>query len=330
MEVIKVSPRGYCYGVVDAMEIARKAARDPSTPRPIHIVGLIVHNRLAVEELTNLGILTLDGPDRAAILEQVNAGTVIFTAHGVSPLVQERARARGLHVIDATCPDVTRTHDLVRAWVAQGYKVLYIGKKGHPEPEGVVGEAPESVYLIETAADLAAIPTAFASAARLAVTTQTTLSQWDTRELIALIRARYPDVVVQSEICRATQDRQEAVARMAVGADLTIVVGDPRSNNTNRLVQVAEEIAHSHAVRIESVADLTPAMLVGKRRIAVTAGASTPSHITRAVIKFVEDFGRERGSAVSATGPLPGPDAMGGSTPPTPDAEDAPPASSRD
>ena len=323
MDVIKVSPRGYCYGVVDAMEIARKAARDPSTPRPIHIVGLIVHNRLAVEELTNLGIITLDGPDRAAILEQVTAGTVIFTAHGVSPLVKQRARERGLHVIDATCPDVTKTHDLVRAWVARDYKVLYIGKKGHPEPEGVVGEAPESVYLIENEADLAAIPPAFATAERLAVTTQTTLSQWDTQQLIQLIRERYPRAVVQSEICRATQDRQEAVARMAADADLTIVVGDPRSNNTNRLVQVAEEIAHSHAVRIESLADLDPDLLVGKQRIAVTAGASTPSHITRAVIKFVEDFGRGQGTAVSATGPLGGPATLDGTG-------DARPASSRD
>jgi 4-hydroxy-3-methylbut-2-enyl diphosphate reductase len=330
MEVIKVSPRGYCYGVVDAMEIARKAARDPLTPRPIHIVGLIVHNRLAVEELTKLGIITLDGPDRVAILEQVTSGTVVFTAHGVSPLVKERARERGLHVIDATCPDVTKTHDLVRAWVAQDYKVLYIGKKGHPEPEGVVGEAPQSVHLVETAGDLACIPPEYSNAERLAVTTQTTLSQWDTRELIELIRARYPHVVVQSEICRATQDRQEAVARMAVGADLTIVVGDPRSNNTNRLVQVAEEIAHSHAVRIDSVADLRPEMLAGHKRIAVTAGASTPSHITRAVIKAVEVFGREQVSAVIATGPLGGPARTGDVTSPTYGAQAAKPDTSAD
>jgi 4-hydroxy-3-methylbut-2-enyl diphosphate reductase len=290
MEVIKVSPRGYCYGVVDAMEIARKAARDPSTPRPIYIVGLIVHNRFAVEELTTLGVTTLDGPDRASILEQVPTGTVIFTAHGVSPLVKERARERGLHVIDATCPDVTKTHDLVRDWVARGYKVLYIGKRGHPEPEGVIGEASESVWLLETEADLDAIPPAFANAERLALTTQTTLSQWDTQRLIARTRERFPRIEVHNEICRATQDRQEAVARQAQGADLTIVVGDPRSNNTNRLVQVAEEIAGSPAIRVERLDDLKPEMLAGKRRVAVTSGASTPSPLTREVIRFVEAF----------------------------------------
>jgi 4-hydroxy-3-methylbut-2-enyl diphosphate reductase len=290
MEVIVVRPRGYCYGVVDAMELARKAAKDPNLPRPIYIIGLIVHNRFAVQELTDLGITTLDGPDRATILAQVTEGTVIFTAHGVSPVVQQRARERGLHVIDATCPDVTKTHVLVRDWVARGYKVLYIGKKGHPEPEGVIGVAPEDVYLVETEADLAAVPESFAAADRLALTNQTTLSQWDTRHLIELARQRFPHIEVQNEICMATQVRQEAVATMAKGADVTIVVGDPRSNNTNRLAQVAEEIAGSPAVRVERLSDLRPEMLAGKRRVAITSGASTPSQITREVIRFVERY----------------------------------------
>jgi 4-hydroxy-3-methylbut-2-enyl diphosphate reductase len=291
MDVIKVTPRGYCYGVVDAMELARKAAKDPAVPRPIYIIGLIVHNRFAVDELTSLGVTTLDSADRAAMIEQVSEGTVIFTAHGVSPLVKQRARERGLHVIDATCPDVTKTHDLVRDLVARDYLILYIGKKGHPEPEGVIGEAPENVYLVENEADLAAIPERFAGAERLAVTTQTTLSQWDTAALIEAIQARFPRVEVYNEICRATQVRQEAVARMAVGADLTIVVGDPRSNNTNRLVQVAEERAHSPAIRVESLDDLTPELLEGKKRVAITSGASTPSQLTRQVIQYVEAFG---------------------------------------
>jgi 4-hydroxy-3-methylbut-2-en-1-yl diphosphate reductase len=291
MDVIKVSPRGYCYGVVDAMEIARKAAKDTTLPRPIYIIGLIVHNRFAVDELTNLGVVTLDGPDRASILEHVREGTVIFTAHGVSPLVKRRAAERGLHVIDATCPDVTKTHDIVRRLTAQGYQILYIGKKGHPEPEGVVGEAPHAVHLIEREADLDTLPESVGTAERLAVTNQTTLSQWDTLELIEAIRRRFPRVEIYNEICKATQLRQEAIARMAQGADLTIVVGDPRSNNTNRLVQVAQEKASSPAIRIESLSDLKPEMLAGKRRVAITSGASTPSPLTREIIRFVESFG---------------------------------------
>lgn len=291
IDVVKVTPRGYCYGVVDAMQIAREAAKDPTLPRPIYIIGQIVHNRFAVEELTGLGVVTLDGPDRATILEQVTTGTAIFTAHGVSPLVKQRARERGLHVIDATCPDVTKTHTLVTEYAARGYEIIYIGKKGHPEPEGVIGEAPEHIFLVETTADVDALPERVLQAERLMVTNQTTLSQWDTADLIAYIRSRRPDVEVHNEICLATQVRQEAVARMAVGADLTIVVGDPRSNNTNRLAQVAEEKAGSPAIRIESLADLTPEMLAGKKRVAVTSGASTPSQLTREVIRYVESFG---------------------------------------
>ena len=273
------------------MKLARQAAKDPSLPRPLYIIGLIVHNRFAVQELSELGITTLDGPDRASILEQVTEGTVIFTAHGVSPRVKQRALERGLHVLDATCPDVTRTHDLVKEFTARGYKTIYIGKKGHPEPEGVIGEAPESVYLVETAADLDSLPASLATYPRVLVTTQTTLSQWDTARLTEQIRERYPQVEVYNEICMATQLRQEAVAKMARGADLTIVVGDPRSNNTARLVQVAQELADSPAIRIEGLSDLRPEVLSGKKRVAITSGTSTPTLLTRQVIEFVESFG---------------------------------------
>ena len=290
MEVIKISPRGYCYGVVDALQIVRQTAKDPNVPRPIYIIGQIVHNRHAIEELTRLGVITLDGPDRASILEQVSAGTVIFTAHGVSPLVKRRARERGLNCIDATCPDVTVTHDLVRNLVEQGYYILYIGKKGHPEPEGVLGEVPGHISLIEDEADVDALQLTPAQAVKLAVSTQTTLSQWDTRRVIEYIKARYPQVEVHIDICVATQTRQEAVVAQAKEADLTVVVGDPRSNNTNRLVQVSEELAGVPAVRIEDISQLKPEWLQGKKRIAVTAGASTPSQLTREVIRYLEQY----------------------------------------
>ena len=290
MEVIRISPRGYCYGVVDALNIARQAARDPATPRPIYIIGQIVHNRHAIEELSALGVTTLDGPDRATILEQVQQGTVIFTAHGVAPLVKQRARERGLHCIDATCPDVTVTHDLVHALVDKGYYILYIGKKGHPEPEGVMGEVPGHISLVENETDVDALNLAPEQAQKLAVATQTTLSQWDTRRLVQYIKAHYPTAEVHIEICAATQTRQEAVVAQAKDADLTIVVGDPRSNNTNRLVQVSEELADVPAVRIEDLSQLDTGWLKGKQRVAVTAGASTPSQITRAVIRFLETY----------------------------------------
>ena len=290
MEVIKISPRGYCYGVVDALQIARQVAKDPAHPRPIYILGQIVHNRHAIEELTDLGIVTLDGPDRASILEQVSSGTVIFTAHGVSPLVKSRARERGLHCIDATCPDVMVTHDLVQDLVTKGYYILYIGKKGHPEPEGVLGEVPGHISLVESEADVNALALTPEQERKIAVSTQTTLSQWDTRRVIEYIKRRYPQAEVHIDICKATQTRQEAVVAQAKGADLTVVVGDPRSNNTNRLVQVSEELAGVPAVRIEDLTQLRTEWLKGKKRIAVTAGASTPSQLTREVIRFIEQY----------------------------------------
>jgi 4-hydroxy-3-methylbut-2-enyl diphosphate reductase len=290
MEVIKISPRGYCYGVVDALKIVRQAAKDPTLPRPIHIIGQIIHNRHAIEELASMDMVMLDGPDRLTILEQVKEGTVIFTAHGVSPQVKQQAQTRGLHCIDATCPDVTVTHDLVRKLMARGYYILYIGKKGHPEPEGVMGEIPEHISLIETEADVDALTLTTEQIQKIAVSTQTTLSWWDTHRVIQYIKERYPHAEVHIDICNATQTRQEAVVKQAKGADLTIVVGDPRSNNTNRLVQVSEELAGVPAVRIEDLSQLKVEWLKGKKRVAVTAGASTPSQLTRAVIRYLEEY----------------------------------------
>jgi 4-hydroxy-3-methylbut-2-enyl diphosphate reductase len=185
---------------------------------------------------------------------------------------------------------VTVTHDLVRDLVAKGYYILYIGKKGHPEPEGVMGEIPGHVSLVETEADVDELVLTPSQEENLAVSTQTTLSKWDTQRVIQRIKTRYPHAEIHIDICAATQSRQEAVAEQARGADLTIVVGDPRSNNTNRLVQVSEELAGVPAIRIENLAQLQTAWLKGKKRIAVTSGTSTPSRLTREVVQYLEQY----------------------------------------
>lgn len=287
MEVTKINPRGYCYGVVDAMVLAKQAADDPSLPRPIYILGMIVHNQHVVEAFDREGIVTLDGPDRLTLLEQVTSGTVIFTAHGVSPEVKRRAAERGLHVIDATCPDVTKTHDLILDKVTQGYDIVYIGRKGHPEPEGAVGVAPSRVHLVENLHDVAFLAI---SNENIVVTNQTTMSQWDTAELMNAVKDKYPSAEIHNEICMATQLRQQAVADQAKDADLCIVVGDPRSNNSNRLAQVSQEIAGTQAYRIADVTELQREWLTGVRKVAVTAGASTPTAITNEVIHYLEQY----------------------------------------
>ncbi|HXT35677.1 MAG TPA: 4-hydroxy-3-methylbut-2-enyl diphosphate reductase [Chloroflexota bacterium] len=287
MRVLKISPRGYCYGVVDAIQMAKRVARDPAVPRPIYVLGQIVHNRHAVDGLRDLGIITLDGPDRMVLLDQITIGTVIFTAHGVSPAVKAAARTKGLNCVDATCPDVTRTHDLVLDLVAKGYEIIYVGKRGHPEPEGVIGEAPEHVHLVET---LAEVDMLNVETPRLAITTQTTLSQWDTQAIIDRVKLRYPHVQVHNDICHATQERQNAATTQVEEADLVVVVGDERSNNSKRLVHVVREIAGRRAVLVDDVEHLSPELLQGVGTVAVTSGSSTPSEITRAVIQYLEHF----------------------------------------
>ncbi|MFJ6203904.1 4-hydroxy-3-methylbut-2-enyl diphosphate reductase [Bacillus pumilus] len=287
MNVIKISPRGYCYGVVDAMVIAKNAALDKNLPRPIYILGMIVHNKHVTDAFEEDGIYTLDGPNRMDILKQVESGTVIFTAHGVSPEVRQIAEEKGLITIDATCPDVTKTHELISEKTADGYDIIYIGKKGHPEPEGAVGVAPEKVHLVETEADIEALDL---TSDKLLITNQTTMSQWDVHDLMELIKEKYPHVEYHQEICLATQVRQEAVSEQAGQADLTIVVGDPKSNNSNRLAQVSMEIAGTQAYRIGDLSELKLEWLQGVNTVAVTAGASTPTPITKEVIRFLENY----------------------------------------
>ncbi|RSD27471.1 4-hydroxy-3-methylbut-2-enyl diphosphate reductase [Mesobacillus subterraneus] len=290
MNVIKISPRGYCYGVVDAMVIARNAALDKSLPRPIYILGMIVHNKHVTDAFEEEGIITLDGNNRKEILEKVEGGTVIFTAHGISPEVRELAKQKGLVSIDATCPDVTNTHNLIREKEKEGFEVIYIGKKGHPEPEGAVGVAPGIVHLVETAADVEALDL---HAEKLIVTNQTTMSQWDVAEIMKKVKEKFPHAEVHKEICMATQVRQEAVAEQAKEADVLIVVGDPKSNNSNRLAQVSEEIAGTKAYRIADITELDIEWLKDASTVAVTSGASTPTPITKEVISFIEQFDPE-------------------------------------
>jgi len=289
MKVVKISPRGFCYGVVDAMVLAQQASQDPNLPRPIYILGMLVHNQHVVEAFEEQQIVTLDekGMDRLNLLDQIDQGTVIFTAHGVSPQVRKKAKEKGLVVLDASCPDVMKTHTLIEGKVKQGYDVIYIGKKGHPEPEGAIGVAPEHVHLVEKVED---VENLLIDNKNILVTNQTTMSQWDVADIMDKIKEKYPHVEIHNEICMATQTRQEAVAEQAKGTDLLIVVGDPRSNNSNRLAQVGEEIATVPSYRIADLSELDIETLKGKTTVAVTSGASTPTSLTKEVIEFLERF----------------------------------------
>jgi 4-hydroxy-3-methylbut-2-en-1-yl diphosphate reductase len=283
MEVLKITPRGYCHGVVDAFRIAKRVREE--TQGPVHMLGMLVHNTHATDDLQEQGIALVDQPDRLAGLDQIKSGTVIFTAHGVSPQVKQRAVDLGLTPVDATCSDVVRTHELVADLARKGYEVVYIGRKGHPEPEGVIGEAPGKVYLVQDPEDIDALQL---QGERVAVTCQTTLSVWDTEDLIGRVQARYPNAEVHNEICRATQERQEAAVEAAQHVDLVIVVGSPRSSNSLRLVEVVKKLGGKPAYLVDDLADLDLSWFRGVKKVGVTSGASTPSQLTRKVIEHIE------------------------------------------
>jgi 4-hydroxy-3-methylbut-2-en-1-yl diphosphate reductase len=285
VEVVRITPRGYCHGVVDAFRIAKRVREE--TDGPVHMLGQLVHNTHATEDLERQGVQLVDPPNRLTGLEMIDGGTVIFTAHGVSPQVKERARERGLNAVDATCSDVVRTHDLVRDLAAQGYDVVYIGRHGHPEPEGVLGEAPGRVHLVQTLEDVDRLEV---EGERVAVTCQTTLSMWDTEDLIEAVRNRFPHVEVHNEICRATQERQEAAVQAAAEVDAVIVVGSSRSSNSNRLVEVVEKLGGKPAYLVDGVEDIDLDWLRGIGRVGVTSGASTPTQLTRRVVEYLEQL----------------------------------------
>jgi 4-hydroxy-3-methylbut-2-enyl diphosphate reductase len=284
VDVLKITPRGYCHGVVEAIRAAKQTAKARPGEK-IRMLGYLVHNVHVTDELQQNGIELVDRDNRLEGLEQIDGGTVIFTAHGVAPAVKQRAQERGLNLVDATCSDVVVTHDLVKDLVERGYDVVYIGRRGHPEPEGVVGEAPGRVHLVQDPEDVDSLKL---DNEKIAVTCQTTLSIWDTAAMIKRVRERFPDAEAYNEICRATQDRQEAAVEAAKECDLVIVVGSERSSNSKRLVQVVQELARKPAYLVDTVADIKPEWLEGKGRVGVTSGASTPTQLTRQVIEYLE------------------------------------------
>ncbi|MGH7867874.1 MAG: 4-hydroxy-3-methylbut-2-enyl diphosphate reductase [Candidatus Dormibacteraceae bacterium] len=285
MEVLRITPRGYCHGVVDAFRIAKRVRE--TSEGPIYMLGQLVHNTHATNDLQTGGIALVDPPNRLAGLDQIEEGTVIFTAHGVSPQVKAKAVAKGLQAIDATCSDVVRTHDLVRQLATEGYEVIYIGRHGHPEPEGVVGEAVGRVHVVQELSDVERLEI---NRERVAVTCQTTLSVWDTEELIEAVRRRYPQVEVHNEICRATQERQEAAVKAAAEVDLVIVVGSQKSSNANRLVEVVRKLGGKPAYLVDNLEEIDLTWFKGCSKVGVTSGASTPTQFTRKVVEYLEDL----------------------------------------
>ncbi|WP_288146843.1 4-hydroxy-3-methylbut-2-enyl diphosphate reductase [Thomasclavelia cocleata] len=284
MKVYQVIPRGYCKGVIQAIEIAKKQAYQDDT----YILGMIVHNQYIVDALENLGIKTIDkkGASREELLDLVDQGTVIITAHGASEQVINKARKKNLNVIDATCQDVIKTHDLIKRYLDKKIEILYIGKSGHPESEGALSIDSKHIHLIETKKDIDNLDPNLV----YVITNQTTMSLYDVYDLCEYAKTVLKNITIAKETCQATTIRQEAIAKINDDVDVVFIVGDPHSNNTQKLANISSNKANKTTYMIESVNDITLEMLKDKKVAAVSSGASTPTYLTNQVINYLKQF----------------------------------------
>lgn len=291
MDVLLANPRGFCAGVDRAIDIVERAL--DLFGAPIYVRHEVVHNRFVVERLRARGAIFIEELD-----EVPRDATVIFSAHGVSQAVRSEAARRGFRVFDATCPLVTKVHMEVSRHCRAGRDMILIGHAGHPEVEGTLGqwnreEGSGEIQLVETVADVRGMEVSQPD--NLAYTTQTTLSVDETHEIIAALRARFPEIQGprHDDICYATQNRQDAVRELAQQCDCVLVVGSPNSSNSNRLRELAERFGVP-AHLIDGAEDIREEWLEGKSRVGVTAGASAPESLVQGVVQRLNELGRGR------------------------------------
>ena len=296
--IVLADPRGFCAGVDRAILTVRTILKSADTPRadglpPVYVRRQIVHNKHVVEDLAAQGAVFVQElaeiPDAAA-----EAGIpIVFSAHGVSPAVKAEAAARGMHVVDATCPLVSKVHREVLRFVKEGYEIIYIGHKGHDEAVGVVEESPEHVHLIEHASDVDSLD--FQSDTKLVLLTQTTLSVDETAGTITALKARFPwlEMPPNSDICYATSNRQAAVKLVAQQSDCVVIVGSANSSNSVRLMEVAQEGLgeRGKAYRVDDASELDPAWFEGLESVGISSGASVPDELVSGVIDALQNLG---------------------------------------
>ncbi|HSE43411.1 MAG TPA: 4-hydroxy-3-methylbut-2-enyl diphosphate reductase [Acidobacteriota bacterium] len=281
--IVLATPRGFCAGVVRAIDIVNLALEAYGSP--IYVLNEIVHNRYVVDELRLKGVKFVKG------LEDVPSGSrVIFSAHGISPEIRNIAAKRQLKAIDATCPLVTKVHLEAIRYKKEGYTIILIGHEGHEEVIGTLGEAPENMVLIGSVEEVDRLQPKDPN--KLAFLTQTTLSLDDTREIVNRLRERFPQIKGPSvdDICYATQNRQVAIQQVAKNVDLVIVIGSKNSSNSNRLVEVSEK-SGTKAYLVDDAEAIQPEWLQNVTSVGITAGASSPELLVAKVMNHLHDFG---------------------------------------
>jgi 4-hydroxy-3-methylbut-2-enyl diphosphate reductase len=290
--LLVVNPRGFCAGVERAIEVVDRLLEQVGAP--LYVRKEIVHNRSVVDDFRSRGVVFVDELD-----EVPDGQTVVFSAHGIAPAVREEAFRRGLRAIDATCPLVTKVHTEVVRHVGKGRQMILIGHEGHDEVLGTMGEAPGRITLVTSVDDVAGLE--FPPGTEVACSTQTTLSVDETAAIVAALRARFPDLIepAKSDICYATQNRQDAVKVLVTeGVEHLLVVGSQSSSNSKRLCEVAENMGVPASL-IDGPDDIEMEKLIARRLVGLTAGASAPEHLVQAVVARLAEHGWEQEELVT-------------------------------
>lgn len=286
MKLIRISPRGFCSGVINAFAITRNLA-NANKDKKIYMIGWLVHNAFVVKQMEELGVITLDDrlTDRETLINSIDPTgepIVIFSAHGTDPKIIALAKQRKLRVVDLTCVYVTQTHDLINEKIAAGYTVLYIGVNDHPETISALSLS-DRVILLESAKDVKKLTL---PDRQLFVTNQTTISIYEFYDVIKALREKYQSIEFRNDICNATNERQEALINLSEQLDLLIVVGDQRSNNSLKLVDIGVN-KNIESYLVSSANDLQDIWFANKNKVGITSGASTPDEVTQAVIDAI-------------------------------------------
>ena len=282
MEIKRVVPSGYCKGVVNAINIVKKT-KEQYPNENIYILGMIVHNSYVSKQMEDLGVITLEDPNlsKEELLDTIDKGVVIFTAHGLSDKIKQKALDKGLICVDASCVDVLKNKDLIKSYLDKGYDVVYFGKKKHPEAEAILSLS-NNIHLVSNISD---IDNLNISNDNLFITNQTTMSYLEVEDMLKLIKDKYPTCIIQKEICNATSSRQLAITNIKDG-DVLYVVGDVKSNNTNKLKEIGSKY-FKKVFLISNYKEINKKDLVNENKIYVTAGASTPPILIDEVIDYL-------------------------------------------
>lgn len=282
MEIKRVVPSGYCKGVVNAINIVKKTKEEYPNEN-IYILGMIVHNSYVSKQMEDLGVITLEDPNlsKEELLDTIDKGVVIFTAHGISDKIKQKALDKGLICVDASCVDVLKNKDLIKSYLDNGYDVVYFGKKKHPEAEAILSLS-NNIHLVSNISD---IDNLNISNDNLFITNQTTMSYLEVEDMLKLIKDKYPTCIIQKEICNATSSRQLAITNIKDG-DVLYVVGDVKSNNTNKLKEIGSKY-FKKVFLISNYKEINKKDLVNENKIYVTAGASTPPILIDEVINYL-------------------------------------------